>query len=131
MVSATVPVGEDPLIEPKYPEEDATQGPFGFGSPLGFEHSGFYAGYYYHRETGAHLKKILFPELVKNEKARNQAQRDAWVISGPWVKAQLQFYGIHFDPDLDFFKAKALLLTSVAYGLVSDSIFVHYLERHH
>lgn len=38
------------------------------------------------------------------------------IIDRPWIKAQLQHYGIDFSPDIDPFKAKALLLTSVAHG---------------
>ena len=101
---------EGPMTEPEYP--DATQGPFSFDS------SGFYIRDA-SRESGPRLRRLLFPESLKNKKAKKSAQDDASIIDRPWIKAQLQYYGIHFSPDIDPFKAKALLLTSVAHGLVS------------
>ena len=105
------------MAEPRYPAEDATQGPFSFGS------SGFCINEI-HRESGKSLKRILFPELLNSEKARKSAQDDASMIDRPWIKAQLQYYGIDFSPNIDPFKAKALLLTSIAHGLVSESMLV-------
>ncbi len=102
------------MTEPRYPAYDATQGPFSFGS------SGFLIDNT-SRESGKSLRRLLFPELLKNEKARQLARDDATIIDKPWIKAQLRHYGIDFSPDIDPFKAKALLLTSVAYGLVSTS----------
>lgn len=119
MPSNTVPTEEGPMTEPRYPTEDATQGPFSFGS------SGFLiTGTFIFRESGKRLKRLLFPESLKTEKARKSAQDDACRIDGPWIKAQLQHYGIDFSPDIDSLKMKALLLTSVAYGLVSKSTLV-------
>ncbi|KAF6220216.1 hypothetical protein HO133_003348 [Letharia lupina] len=106
----TVPTDEGSMTEPSYPIEDATQGPFSFGS------SGFHINYTC-RESVTRLKKLCFPELLKSEKARKSAQNDASMIDRPWIRAQLQHYGIDFSPDIDPFKAKALLLTSVAQGL--------------
>ena len=100
------------MTEPRYPRDDAKQGPFSFGS------SGFHINYTC-RESVTSLKKLCFPELLKSEKARKSAQHDASINDEPWIKAQLQHYGIDFKPDIDPFKAKALLLTSVAHGLVS------------
>lgn len=97
---------------PRYPTENISQGPFSFGA------SGFLINDIF-RESGTHFKKLLFPETLRSEKARKSAQDDASVIDISWIKAQLQHYGINFSPDIDYFKAKALLLTSVAYGLVS------------
>lgn len=102
------------MTEPEYPRSDATQGPFSFGS------SGFCVDGNF-RESGTRLRRLLFPELLKSEKARNSAQVAADIVDKSWTKAQLQHYGINFSPDLDPFKAKALLLTSVAHGLVSKS----------
>ena len=102
------------MTEPSYPVWDATQGPFSFGSS-GFSVDGTF------RESRTRLKRLLFPELLKSEKARNSAQVAASIVDRPWAKAQLQHYGINFSPELDPFKAKALLLTSVAHGLVSTS----------
>ena len=103
------------MSKPRYPIEHATQGAFSFGS------SGFCIGYT-RRESGASLRKKLFPELLKSEKARKLAQDDACMIDRSWIQAQLQHYGIHFSPTLDPFKAKALLFTSVAHGLVSKFV---------
>ena len=105
------------MAEPRYPTEDATQGPFSFGD------SGFLVNNIF-RESGKRLKRLLFPELLKREKARTSAEIDTSIIDRSWTKAQLQHYGIHFSPELDPFKAKALLLTSVAHGLVSKSTSV-------
>ena len=113
MPSTAVLAMDGPMSKPRYPTEDATQGPFSFGS------SGFCIGYT-RRASGASLRKMLFPELLKREEARKLAQDDACMIDKSWVQAQLQHYGIHFSPTLDAFKAKALLLTSVAHGLVSE-----------
>lgn len=98
------------MIEPRYPAEDATQGPFSFGS------SGFQIDYT-SGESGPRLRRLLFPELLRNKKARKLAQDDASMIDRPWIKAQLQHCGIDFSPNIDPFKAKASLLTSVAHGL--------------
>ena len=117
MPSTTVLTEEGPITEPRYPRDDATQGPFSF------EASGF-AINRTHRETVTRLEKLLFPESLKSERARKQARDDASMIDKPWIKAQLQHYGIDFSPDVDPFKAKTLLLTSVAHGLVSKSIWV-------
>ena len=113
MPSTAVLAMDGPMSEPRYPTEEATQGPFSFGS------SGFCIGYTC-RESGTSLRKKLFPELLKSEKARKLAQDDACMIDSSWVQAQLQHYGIQFSPTLGPFKAKALLLTSVAHGLVSQ-----------
>ena len=102
------------MTEPTYPTLDATQAPFSFGSS-GFCVDGT------SRESGTRLKRLLFPELLKRDPARNSAQVAASMIDRSWTKAQLQHYGINFSPELDPFKAKALLLTSVAHGLVSNS----------
>lgn len=115
MPSTTVLAVDGQMSEPRYPTGDATQGPFSFGP------SGFCVDYTC-RESGASLRKKLFPELLKNEKARKSAQDDARTIDRSWIQAQLQHYGIHFSPTLDPFKTKALLLTSVAHGLVSNSV---------
>ena len=112
MPSTAVLTMDGPMSEPRYPTEDATLGPFAFGA------SGFSIGYT-RRESGASLRKKLFPELLESEKARKLAQDDACMINRSWIQAQLQHYGIQFSPTLDPFKAKALLLTSVAHGLVS------------
>lgn len=112
MSSNIVLTEEGKMMEPRYPAEDATQGPFSFGS------SGFQIDYT-SRESGPRLRRLLFPELLRNKKARKLAQDDASMIDRPWFKAQLQHYGIDFSPNIDPFKAKALLLTSVAHGLVS------------
>ena len=109
------------MTEPRYPTGDATQGPFSFGA------SGFRVGHTC-RESGTRLRGFLFPELLKSEKARNSAQVAASIIDRTWTKAQLQHYGINFNPELDPFKAKALLLTSVAHGLVSKSTSVSLLR---
>ena len=102
------------MTEPEYPLWDATQGPFSFDSS-GLCVDGMF------RESGKRLKRLLFPELLKSEKARNSARVAIHIIDRSWTKAQLQHYGINFSPELDPFKAKALLLTSVAHGLVSKS----------
>ena len=102
------------MTEPKYPAWDVTQGAFSFGS------SGFRVDDTC-RESEARLKRLLFPELLRSEKARNSAQVAASIVDRSWTKAQLQHYVIDFSPELDHFKAKALLLTSVAHGLVSKS----------
>ncbi len=115
MESTTVLTEEGPITKPRYPTDDATQGPFSFGAS-GFLINGT------HRETLTRLKKLLFPESLMSERARKQARDDASMIDKSWIKAQLQHYGIDFSPDIDPFKAKALLLTSVAHGLVSKSI---------
>ena len=115
MPSTAVLAVDGPMSEPRYPTEDATHDPFSFGA------SGFCIGYT-RRESGASLRKILFPELLKSEKARKMAQDDACMIDRSWIQAQLQHYGIQFSPTLDPFKAKALLLTSVAHGLVSNFV---------
>ena len=100
------------MTKPRYPRWGATQGPFSFG-PRGFRVD--------HKccESAAHLKRLLFPELLKSDKARISARAAASRIDRAWTKAQLRHYGINFSPELDPFKAKALLLTSVAHGLVS------------
>ena len=103
------------MTEPSYPARDATQGAFSFGA------SGFHINETF-RERGQNLRRLLFPESLKSKKARMSALNDASVISIPWIKAQLQYYGIDFSADTDPFKAKALLLTSVAHGLVSTSV---------
>ncbi len=105
------------MTKPRYPVCDATQGPFSFGS------SGFSIDHTF-RESGKRLRRLLFSELLKTEKARKSARDDATVIDRRWIKAQLRHYGVDFSPDIDPFKAKALLLTSVAYGLVSISTLV-------
>ena len=105
------------MTKPRYPNEDATQGPFSFGA------SGFRINDTF-RESGKCLKRLLFPESLKSEKARKSARNDASMIDRPWIKAQLQHYGIEFSPNIDPLKAKALLLTSVAHGLVSRSTLV-------
>ena len=113
MPSTAVLAVDGPMSEPRYPTgEDATHGPFSFGS------SGFCVNYT-RRESGAYLRKKLFPEFLKSEKARKSVQDDGFNIDRSWVQAQLQHYGIYFSPTLGPFKAKALLLTSVAHGLVS------------
>lgn len=117
MPSTLGPVEEGSMTEPRYPTEDATQGPFSFGA------SGFLVNDTF-RESGKRLKRLLFPELLKREKARTPAQVDTSTIGRSWTRAQLHHYGINFSPELDPFKAKALLLTSVAYGLVSKSTSV-------
>ena len=101
------------MSKPRYPTGYATQDPFSFGA------SGFCIGYT-RRESGATLRKKLFPELLKSEKDRKLARDDACMIDRSWIQAQLQHYGIQFSPTLDPFKAKALLVTSVAHGLVSN-----------
>lgn len=111
---ATVLARVGSMIEPSYPTKDAIQGPFSFGA------SGFLVNNI-SRASGKHLKRLLFPELLKRGKGRTSAQVDASIIGRSWTKAQLQHYGINFSPELDPFKAKALLLTSVAHGLVSKS----------
>lgn len=119
MPSTTVLTEEGPMTEPRYPTEGATQGPFSFGS------SGFCINDTW-RENGKFLKRILFPELLKSEKAKKSAQDDAsMIVDRPWIQAQLQHYGIDFSPDIDPFKAKALLLTTVAHGLVSKSVSIN------
>ena len=102
------------MTEPEYPVGDITQGPFSFGSS-GFCVDGTC------RESETRLKRLLFPELLRSGKARDSAQVAATIIDRSWTKAQLQHYGIDFSPELDPFKAKALLLTSVAHGLVGKS----------
>ena len=99
--------------EPRYPTNGPKQEPFSFDS------SGFRVSRIA-RESGKSLKKLLFPELLATEIARKSAKKDASIITAPWVKAQLHHYGINFKPDLDPFEAKALLLTCVAQGLVSQ-----------
>ena len=99
------------MTEPEYPAWDATQGPFSFGS------SGFCVDYIC-RESEKRLRRLLFPELL-GEMGRDSAQFNTSIIDRSWTKAQLQHYGINFSPELDPFKAKALLLTSVSHGLVS------------
>ena len=106
---------EDTRVELKYPTQDATYGNFSFGS------SGFHINSL-HRESGRSLRRILFPEFLKSKKARDIAKRNASSsVNLHWIKAQLQFYGIDFTVNIDPFKAKALLLTSIAHGLVSIS----------
>lgn len=117
MPSTTAPTEEGSGTEPKYPARDVTQGPFSFGS------SGFYINYIC-RQGGTRLRRLLFSESLDNEEARQAAQHTVSIIDKSWIKAQLQHYGIHFSPDLDPFKTKALLLTSVAHGLVRKSRFV-------
>ena len=112
--STTAPAKEGSITEPTYPAWDATQAPFSFGSS-GFCVDGIW------RESGS-LKRLLFPELLRSEKARESAQLAASIVDRSWTMAQLQHYGINFSPELDPFKAKALLLTSVAHGLVSISL---------
>ena len=121
MPSTTVPTEVGSMAEPRYPVHDAMQGIFSFGA------SGFQVNHI-SRESGKRLRKLLFPELLKNEKARKLARDDASIIETPWVKAQLQHYGVDFKPDIDPFKAKALLLTSIAYGLVSGLTLVELLR---
>lgn len=117
-MTKTVQTMDGQMTEPRYPCKDATQGPFSFGS------SGFHIKNIY-RESGSSLKKILFPELLKSEKARNSARDDACIIDRYWINTQLQHYGIDFGPNLDPFKAKALLLTSVAHGRVRGIVLVN------
>lgn len=102
------------MTKPEYPASDVTQGPFSFGS------SGFRVDATC-RESETRLKRLLFPEVLRSEKVKNLAQVAAGIVDRSWTKAQLQHYGIDFSPELDHFKAKALLLTSVAHGLVSKS----------
>ena len=82
------------MTEPRYPTEDATQGPFSFGPSEFLINDTF-------RQSGTGLKKLLFPETLKSEKARISAQDCASVIDIPWIKAQLQRYAIGFSPDID------------------------------
>lgn len=117
MSSTKRAINEGSIPEPRYPAEDATQGLFSFGA------SGFLVNNNF-RESGKSLKRLLFPELLKSDKARTSARDDASTIDNSWTKAQLQHYGISFNPELDSFKAKALLLTCVAHGLVSTSTSV-------
>ena len=100
------------MAGPKYPAEDAVRGDFSFGSS-GFLVNGIF------RESGKALRCVLFPELMKSRKAMGSIRIGDSTITQSWTKAQLKHYGIHHDPDIDPFKAKALLLTSVANEQVS------------
>ena len=113
----TLPTNEGSMSKPDSPTEDATQTPFSFG-PSGFRIN------YVCRESVTRLRKLCFPEELKSEKARKSARHDGSIMDRPWIKAQLQHYGIDFSPNIDPFKAKALLLTSIAHGLVSKSTLV-------
>ena len=56
------------MTEPRYPIKDATQGAFSFGS------SGFrITGTSNFRESEKRLKRVLFLESLKSEKARKSA----------------------------------------------------------
>lgn len=96
------------ITKPEYPTKDAQQGPFSYGA------SRFHINYIF-REDGDSLRRLLFPELFEGKHGTHEYNP---VVDTPWVEAQLQYYGIHFNSGIDGFKAKALLLTSVAYGLV-------------
>ena len=116
MPSTSNPTDEGVMREPEYPAGDRMRGPFSFGS------SGFHIDYIF-RESGPSLRRMLFSEFLKNKETRKLAERDASRLIDPsWIKAQLQYYAIEFSPDIDPFKAKALLVTSVAHGLVSRSL---------
>ena len=109
----SLPASDENLVtEPRYPTNGSKQGPFSFDS------SGFTVSHIA-RESGKSLRKILFPELLATKTARELAEKDASIITASWAKAQLHHYGIEFKSDLDPYKVKALLLTSVAHGLVS------------
>lgn len=102
------------MTEPKYPTEDITQGVFSFNS-MGFLVDDF------RRETAKSLRRVLFPEFTVRERALNSACVEAArTISKDWIVAQLQHYAIEVNPEIDGYKAKALLVTSVAHGLVSN-----------
>lgn len=102
------------MTEPSYPNEHISQGVFSFDS------TGFHVNYF-HRETAKSLRRILFPEVTVSENALKSAwAKAARRISTDWIIAQLQHYAIEFNPEIDAYKAKALLVTSVAHGLVSN-----------
>ena len=73
MPSTTVLAKEVSMTEPEYPVWDATQDPFSFG-PSGFCVDGTF------RESGTCLKRLLFPELLKSEKAKNSTQVAARIV---------------------------------------------------
>ncbi|KAL8727671.1 MAG: hypothetical protein Q9166_005907 [cf. Caloplaca sp. 2 TL-2023] len=105
------PKAERVLTKPSYPSLGVTQGIFAFGS------SGFHINFMT-REKPKYLKKMLFPEMIGDRNARKSAYDDAAnLIDESWVKAQLQHYGIEFNPDINAYKAKALLMTCVAHSL--------------
>lgn len=102
------------MTAPVYPKEDITQGIFSFDS-MGFCVNDF------RRETAKSLRRVLFPEFTVSEKALNSACVEAArTMSKDWIIAQLQHYAIEVNPEIDRYKAKALLVTSVAHGLVSN-----------
>ncbi|KAL8821357.1 MAG: hypothetical protein Q9191_007325 [Dirinaria sp. TL-2023a] len=76
----------------------------------------------------ASVSTAVGQETLKNKRARKQAERNAGrLITTPWIRTQLRFYGIKFNPRINPFKAKVLLLRSVADGLC-DSIPPQILE---
>ena len=101
------------MQKPDWPNRDETEGPFSYGS------CNFNVDTYY-RENEKELKRLLFPETLQSDTAMQTAYRDADLATTTWIKAQLLHYGISFDPEIDTYKAKALLITSVAHGLVSQ-----------
>lgn len=105
------------LAGPEYPTEDAVRGDFSFGSN-GFLVNGI------SRDSGKALRRLLFPELMTSKKGVETRLVGVGIITTEWTKAQLKHYGIHHDPDIDSFKAKALLLTSVANGQVSTFLLI-------
>ncbi|KAL8650572.1 MAG: hypothetical protein Q9226_005091 [Calogaya cf. arnoldii] len=108
------------MREPSYPDEDITQGVFLFDS------LGFYANYF-QRETTKSVRKILFPEFTLSENALKRAKVE--VFCKDWIIAQLQHYAIEVNPEIDEYKAKALLATSVAHGLC-DTVPPQVLKIH-
>jgi len=100
------------MAGPEYPTGDAVRGDFSFGSN-GFLVTGIY------RESGNSLRRLLFPELLKRKIVVGSNQVGVGIITPSWTKVQLKHYGIDHSPDIEPFKAKALLLTSVANGQVS------------
>ncbi|KAL8871082.1 MAG: hypothetical protein Q9174_003013 [Haloplaca sp. 1 TL-2023] len=83
-----------------------------------YSHDEFTVFMNYPRESHRELERLLFPEFIKCSERRLVAQTDARdILNRDWVEAQLRHYDILFPPDLDSFKMKALLVTSVAHGL--------------
>jgi len=117
MASAKLASERRAMTGPNYPTEDAIREDFSFGSN-GFLVNGI------SRERGQSLRRLLFPELMTSKKAiestrmKGNIYTPSW-ITPSWTKAQLKHYGICHDPDVEPFRAKALLLMSVANGQVS------------
>jgi len=73
------------------------------------------------REDPDRLKYLLLPQLIKDKRAQQAAQKDAdSVVKKPWIIAQLKHYGYGISAAITVNEAKALLGKGVSEGHVSD-----------